>query len=100
MEKKILVNEEVVNDIQLKDAKVQGLQAVLENMITAHLMDEKNILSTSPVFLGFQNNIATAKAEFETAKDTMICDVLSADERAKVKTWNLNYYTNEFTYEV
>lgn len=94
----IQVNEDVVADIQMKDATVQVLQKTLSIFLDTHTLDATDDILNSPVCVGFQKKLVDAKVAFEQAKDSMINENLDADTRQKVVNWDLNYSSGILSY--
>lgn len=98
MESKIFsVDEEIVNDLQLKDCKVAAMQAVLTNFLEMHLLDSNTDAIESPIIKEFQNKVLAAKIDFEKAKDAMLHKVLPDDIRERVVNWSLSYFDCELS---
>ena len=89
--KKIQIDEDVVADIQMKDAAVHVLQRTLSIFLDTHALDATDDILSSPICIGFQKKLVDAKVALERAKDSMINENLDADTRQKVVNWDLNY---------
>lgn len=94
----IKINEDVVADIQLKDATVQVMQNTLSVFLDTHSLDATDDILNSPIYAGFQKKLVEAKVAFEKAKDSMINENLDADTRQKVVNWDLNYSSGILSY--
>lgn len=99
MIKTITINEDLVNEIQLKDATVQTMKDVVKNLIETHALEEKDIVTISPVFFGLQKRLSEAEVAFTKAKDAMIHEILDEETRKNLTFWNLDYFSCELTYE-
>lgn len=95
--KVILVDEEVVADIQLKQMEYETRAAIVKEFLTEHQLDTDDRALTSPVFTRFQKDMTKARLEWERAKDQMALKLIPDNIKDKVKNWNLNYGTNELT---
>jgi len=89
--KKIQIDEDVVADIQMKDAAVQVLQRTLSIFLDTHALDATADILNSPVCIGFQKKLVDAKVAFENAKDAMINSTFDETARHKITNWDLNY---------
>ena len=97
MTKIILVNEETVADIQLKQIKMETRQQIVKEYLTEHQLDQDDRATTSPVFVRFQEDMVNDRLEWEKAKDAMLLEYVPEELKNKVKQWNLSYGTNELT---
>ncbi len=94
---KVQVNEDVVNDIQLKDVEAQMSKEVIVQIIESHKFEEDTSFMESPVFKAYQKDSADKQIAFEKAKNDMAESNIPAHLRDSVKEWNLNYFTCELT---
>lgn len=98
--KVVLVDEEVVADIQLKQMEYETRAAIVREFLTEHQLDTDDRALTSPVFTRFQKDTAKSRLVWERAKDQMALKFIPDNLKDKVKNWNLNYGTNELTLTV
>lgn len=98
MKQTILVNEDMVNEIQMKDATEQSMKSTIAAYLETHALDETDKALSSPVFVSYQKKAAEAGIEFRKAKDAMIADLFSAEERARGINWSLDYDSCTLTY--
>ncbi len=97
MEQIIKVDEEVVADIQAKDISAKTAEDIIAKMIDQHQLDTDTSFMKSPVFREYQKEATAKRLEWERAKDAMALKFIPEKLSDKVKSWNLNYGTNELT---
>jgi len=90
-EVKINIPEDVVEEIQLKDAKVRAHQGILTSFLESHTLDSSADILERPIIVKYQEMTAEAQAEFEKAKDTMIMSFVDPEVQKTVASWNLDY---------
>ena len=88
---KVIIPEDVVNDIQLKDMTVQSMRSVIASLLEMHAEDVDAKLVNSPVFEEYHRRMAEAQNEFAKAKDAMIVKYVTEDDRKIMMNWNLDY---------
>lgn len=96
--KKIQIDEDVVADIQMKDAAVQVLQRTLSIFLDTHALDATDDILSSPICIGFQKKLVDAKVAFEKAKDAMISNTFDEVAIRKITNWDLNYSSGTLSY--
>ena len=98
--KTIQIPEDVVKDIQEKDAKIRALEGVLaralDNDYSSKVMTTG---SPSVVENALIDRLTQAHIAFEDAKNAMVLKYLSSETK-EVKNWTLDYGKRELSYEV
>lgn len=95
MKREVVIPEEVVADINLKDTTYQALRETISSLVEAHALDEDTSFVSSPVFSALQNKMTMALKEFNEAKNKLQEDYIPKDIPGK--NWDLNYATNIMT---
>ena len=93
----IMVDEDVVTDIQLKDNERQVLNDVYSNLINQHIGDTNDSFMDAPVVTRARKDAAKASVAWERAKNDMVQKFIPADKQKIVRNWNLDYATCELT---
>lgn len=96
----VIIPENVVNEIQLKDLKVQSMQGVISSFLEMHSLDNNTVAIESPVFQGYQKMLCEAKKDFEDAKNDLIAEFVEDELKPKVNTWNLDYNSCELVLQI
>lgn len=94
------INQETVNDIQIKDASYQSSQDVIIRLLETHSADINQDLIGSPIFDQFQKQVAEKKIAFEQSKTDMLAANFTQEEISQIKNWSLDYNTCTLTYQV
>lgn len=92
------INQETVNDIQIKDASYQSSQDVIIRLLETHSADVKQDLIGSTIFEQFQKQVAEKKIAFEQSKTDMLAANFTQEEISQIKNWSLDYNTCVLTY--
>ncbi len=96
----VKVNSELVNEVQSRDVEAQVSQEIILKVLDMNKLDNDTTLISSPIFKAYEKEAAQKKIAFERAKNTMFNSSVSEDIKAKAKSWNLNYFTEELTIEM
>ena len=98
--KTIQIPEDVVNDIQEKDAKIRAIEGVLARAFDNDYASKVAATgSPSVVENAMLDRLTKAHVDFENAKNAMVLKYLSA-EISNIKNWTLDYGTKKLSYEV
>lgn len=95
--KRIEIDENMVNNIQLKDCKVHAMQAIVNNFLETHLLDTSLEAINSPIFIAFNQQLVEAKVDFERSKDEMIHTYFQEKDKQNLVNWQLDYFDNILT---
>ena len=50
----VKIDEDVVNNIQLKDFEAAGMRSVIMTLIETHSAEQNPVILDSPIFIGYQ----------------------------------------------
>lgn len=97
--KKLIVSDDIVQELQACDVMYTSLKSQLANMIETHSKDLKDNLTTAPLFIGLIKSAAADCKEFEKAK-FVLTKQLSAEKGYQITEWTCDYESKCVTYEV
>ena len=98
--KTIQIPEDVVKDIQEKNADVTVCMQTLNDLVNAHYTDEDTTFFDSPVIAKLRDKASEAQIAFDNAKNALVEKYIPDEDRESAREWDLSYSSGILTYAV
>ena len=98
--KTIQIPEDVVKDIQKKNAEVTVCMQTLDDLVNAHYADEDASFFDSPVVAKLREKAGEAQIAFDDAKNALVEKYIPNEDRENAREWDLSYSSGILTYAV
>lgn len=98
--KTIQIPEDVVKDIQRKNADVTVCMQTLDDLVNSHYADEDTSFFDSPVIAKLREKASEAQIAFDDAKNALVQKYIPDEDRENAREWDLSYSSCLLKYAV